>query len=513
MRFGLPAAFAVILCVLTLTFLPIVDPDFFWHVKIGELVLESGRLPRSEVFSHTAADQAWVVQGWFSDVVLHVVWNSAGVFGVRALIASLLVATWWVIYRSVRLYVHRPETALILSAVGVALLEPAVAPRPTIATALGLAVVLHSLLAYRRSGQSRWLLALPLSFAVWPNVHFGYLAGMGLALLFMASDVLERLVPLKHALREPGVLIGARPMLVGLLCVAAVGANPHGYIVLWDAIQMAIDGAQSPISEWQSPSFGNIIGKLVYFGIAAFFVARAFARKSVSWLDLVVPLAVIGAALSAARHIALMGVVLAPFLARAVASWDSRDFDVRLGRLSRSAAIASREMGPRASSRLNMALVATVTLVLALVLPTVNEKFDEVAKRFQPSGAADFILEHELKGPLFNTYNGGGYLIYRLYPRERVFIDGRYNPYPKRVFDDYLAITNGAPDWFVRLESYSVNVIVSETTASFRQLLLLRPEFRLVYEDPYFSVLVRDIDLYRALPTVEPQLSRAPDPA
>ena len=200
-------------------------------------------------------------------------------------------------------------------------------------------------------------------------------------------------------------------------------------------------------------------------------------------------------------------------LARAVAGWDSKNFDIRIGRLSRGAAIATRDMGRRASSRLNMALVATVTLVLALVLPTVNEKFDEVAKRFQPSGAADFILEHELKGPLFNTYNGGGYLIYRLYPRERVFIDGRYNPYPKRVFDDYLAITNGAPDWFVRLESYSVNVIVSETTASFRQLLLLRPEFRLVYEDPYFSVLVRDIDLYRALPTVEPQLSRAPDPA
>ncbi len=512
MLFSLPVAFATILFVLTMGLLPIVDPDFFWHVKIGALIRQAGEIPSVEVFSHTAEGQAWVVQGWFSDVVLDYVWQSAGIVGIRLLVASLVVLTWALVYRTIRLYAARAETALILSIFAVALMAPFVGPRPTMATMLGLALTLYGLLAFRRSGELRWLLILPPVFGIWPNLHFGYIAGLGLVGLFALSELLARAVPIAREHRENGTLFARGPALIGFLCAAAIGANPHGYGVLWETVQMSVQGATSTVSEWQSPSFAILPGKLVYLAISVFVIARAFARQSIHWLDIVVPLAVIAAALSAWRNVPLMGIVLMPFVARALSNWEKGIFVIPQRSVRGVGAAVTHDMSPRASALVNMALVACAVVGTVFLAPLADRKFGEMHALYQPSGATDFLAAHDLKGRLFNTYNAGGYLIYRLYPKQRVFIDGRYNPYPRQVIDDYDTIVDGGPRWFVKLQSYEIDIVLSETHVHFRQLLLLRPEFRLVYEDPYFSVLIRDIDRFRSLATVEPSLEAAARP-
>ena len=510
MLVSLPVAFAAILSILIVGFLPIVDPDFFWHLSTGELIRASGEVPTVDVFSHTANGRPWAVQGWLSDVVLAGVWNSAGVFGIRALVAILVVLTWVVVYRCVRLYLARIETAVLLSGVSVALMAPAVVPRPTLATSLGLALTLYCLLGFRRTGRVRWLLALPPIFAVWVNLHFGFVTGLGLAGLFVVSDLLARAVPLQFEYREKGSSLRAGPLSIGILCVLAIGINPHGYGVFAEVIGMIAVNSASPIGEWQSPSFGSAIGKLVYGAICIYVVARAFAPRSIHWIDLVVPLAVIGAALSAQRHVSLMGIALVPFVARALADWSS----VTAAKPARRDAPASvraakRELSTRAASLVNLALVLVVAVGTLVAAPFAERHFAIRQRVLQPEGAADFVLRHDLEGRIFNTYNGGGYLINRLFPRQFVFIDGRYNPYPKELIDDYFTIVNGKPDWFVTLERYQIDIVLSETDAHFRQSMLQRKEFRLVYEDREFSVLVRDIERFRALPSVEPSLDRA----
>ena len=505
----LPVAFAAILLILALGLSPVIDPDFFWHVTTGQLIHLTGEIPSSDVFSHTAAGQPWVVQGWLADVILYNIWNASGVMGMRALVALMLVLTWFAVYSAARLYAARTETALILSVATIALMVPALAPRPTLFTALGLAVTLHSLLAFRRTAQLRWLLMLPPVFALWSNLHFGFVTGLGLIGLFVLSELLARAMPLVHEHTERGYLLAPGPLLVGLLCAAAIGLNPHGYGVLVTTFQMTIVNAGTPISEWQSPSFGNLTGKMVFAAISLFLTTRALARRALHWVDIVVPIAVIGAALAAQRHVALMGIVVMPFVARALSDWEAKVFDLRRWRSTKGvAAAANRDLDPRVSSLLNFALVASVGAATALAVPYADRHFATVRESLLPVHAADFVLENNLQGRIFNTYNGGGYLIYRLYPRQLVFIDGRYNPYPMRVISDYFAIVGGEPDWFATLERYRVDIVISETRANFRQLMLLRSEFKLVYEDRNFSVLVRDNERFRELPTVEPSLER-----
>ena len=507
MIFPLPAAFVAIIAVLVLGLMPVIDPDFFWHVKTGELIRATGEIPSVDVFSSTAAGQPWVVQGWLSDVALDFVWKAAGVAGVRTLVAVLAILTWWVVYRSIRPYLARAGVALALSIATMVYVAPFVAPRPTMATMLGFAITLHNLLAFRRTGQLRWLLVLPPLFAIWPNLHFGVVTGFGLAGLFLLSDLLQRVLPFRRPFHERGSLLSPVPILIGLTCVVATGANPHGYGAFVETLRMTVINSATNIDEWQSPTFAEASGKMFFAAVCAFILARSLAVRSIHWLDIVVPLAVIGAGLSAVRHLPLMGIVLGPFVARAIANWEPNTFAPRAG-LAETAlgAAATRDIGPRVSSLLNIALVAAVGVFAVVAAPRAERHFIEASEKFQPSGAADFVARHDLKGRLFNTYNGGGYLIYRLYPQLRVFIDGRNTTYPDKVIDDYGSIVLGKPDWFGKLESYKVDIVICETQWSLRQLLLSRAEFRLVYEDPNFSVLVRDSEAFRQLPTVEPAI-------
>lgn len=59
-----------------------------------------------------------------------------------------------------------------------------------------------------------------------------------------------------------------------------------------------------------------------------------------------------------------------------------------------------------------------------------------------PAKAVQFIIENRLEGRLFNEYNWGGYIIWRLYPQQRVFIDGRV--LDEALLDDYIRIAKGS---------------------------------------------------------------------
>jgi hypothetical protein len=120
-----------------------------------------------------------------------------------------------------------------------------------------------------------------------------------------------------------------------------------------------------------------------------------------------------------------------------------------------------------------------------------------------PAGAADFLLAHHVAGPTFNTYEYGGYLIWRLWPEERVFIDGR--SLSESLFQDYGRILYnveeaGGNSAQQLLNRYGVQTIVMNTFEYSEGLVYrLAPaladprqtEWKLVYDDPTAIVLMR----------------------
>jgi hypothetical protein len=123
-----------------------------------------------------------------------------------------------------------------------------------------------------------------------------------------------------------------------------------------------------------------------------------------------------------------------------------------------------------------------------------------------PASAADYLLDHHVTGPMFNTYEQGGYLIWRLWPQERVFIDGR--GLSETVFGDYNRILYNAGSYSDQvvgareelLNRYGVQVVVMNTMDYVSgalyplALALANPvttEWELVYDDAQAVVFLR----------------------
>jgi len=110
-----------------------------------------------------------------------------------------------------------------------------------------------------------------------------------------------------------------------------------------------------------------------------------------------------------------------------------------------------------------------------------------------PVNAAAFIRENKLPGPLFNSYNWGGYLIWRLYPQYPVFVDGRTDLYDDEFLRRYLRVALAKGDWQETLDRYRVNTILIERDSLLANLLEKTTGWVPVYADKMAVVFVRDI--------------------
>src|SRR5205085_4230883 len=82
-----------------------------------------------------------------------------------------------------------------------------------------------------------------------------------------------------------------------------------------------------------------------------------------------------------------------------------------------------------------------ITLILQLNQLLTYQKFG-LSFDPPPDRAVDFLLKNNLHGPIFNNLTLGNYLIYRLYPRQKVFVDGRPEAYPASFLQNYQKMVN-----------------------------------------------------------------------
>jgi len=117
-----------------------------------------------------------------------------------------------------------------------------------------------------------------------------------------------------------------------------------------------------------------------------------------------------------------------------------------------------------------------------------------------PVFAADFIEQNKITGPLFNLYNEGGYLIWRLWPKERVFIDGRSEVYPREVLDELSIITMTYPGWRELVDDkYKINYFILPYRGPVEDLYgglltgLIKNNWPMIYWDDSSLIFIRPI--------------------
>jgi hypothetical protein len=109
-----------------------------------------------------------------------------------------------------------------------------------------------------------------------------------------------------------------------------------------------------------------------------------------------------------------------------------------------------------------------------------------------PSGAVDFMQAHELRGNMLCDFSWGDYVIWRMAPASKVFIDGRYDfAYPMSVIEDYFDFKFYGPRAAAVLDGYQHDYVLLTPVSPVRALMERRPDWRLIYSDPEALLFAR----------------------
>ncbi|MCX8071992.1 MAG: hypothetical protein N3C12_06020 [Candidatus Binatia bacterium] len=422
------------------------DNDFWMHLFVGRWIVETGGVPRVDQLSYTATGALWVDHEWLWQVVAFQLFSWGGsrlLYLVKVLLVCLCVAS--AAWSMAQLRGSRsaavagagtPWTWGVALLLAIPVLARGWAMRPQLVTYAFLPALLGLLAEWERGRRSRGLVAV-IGFAIWANLHGGFVLGLAVLALFAATGVWRGW---REFAQRVGLLI---------LCGTAACLNPYGvrlYLYLADEL-----GRSHPISEWQPVALAA--------EHTAFFLLAVVFLATVRWLPLrpsyiwraVLAAVVLAFAWRHQRHTPVFALCVIPLLA------------VQLDQVAALFRARGWSLSPTASRT-----VATGVAVIALVQGVlVTLGIREHGGRFvfhsqdYPVRVVQGLKAGGARGNLAVPLDWGGYVLWHLAPLVKPSLDGRFaTVYPETVVADNFSFFRAEPGWRRLLSNYPTEAVL-----------------------------------------------------
>jgi len=421
---GLP-----VFAVLWKTFLfPLPLLDFWWHLKTGQVIATTGSIPRVDLFSFTAAGKPFVFQNWLAELLYYIVYGAGGFPLLVFFNALMATAAFLFVYH---LCLEATDKVRIAAFVAfLAAIGNYSSIRPQTFSFFMFAAYSWVLSGYRfRRRDALW--TLPVLMVFWVNLHGAFVLGLGLVAIYIATESCRRLIdPQRRDALTPAELRKLIVML--LLCGLVTLINPETYKVYHYVYTVVTDPAsQEFVTEWQPPQVNQVLGILLFYG--PFFLGLlsfAYSRIKPDLTEIVLFFGFAVFAMMSTRNAAWFGTVAFPILARYLPIIDLQPL-ITLRRFRATDwffRLSEESLSERpVYSRINVVIAVFAVGVLIAQSPWIRPTLYKVPlwDKQTPVGAAAYIHQRGLAGNIFHAQMFGDYLIWRLWPQQRSFIDGR----------------------------------------------------------------------------------------
>lgn len=462
------------------------DTDTWWHLAAGQLTLEEGHILQADPFSHTRYGSPWVNHSWLSQVILYWLFDRFSYAGLGLWMGAVVAGTFVLVYLQMEGDPFTRAFIVVLAAATSAVIWVA---RPQLLSFLLTAAVGYLLYLYKWRGVNRlWL--LPPLFVLWVNLHAGYALGFMLLAAFVAGEALNLLLARFAPGDDPTVGWRGIGWVVGaaLLSALLLAVNPNTtrmWTYYLETVRIGV--LQDFIQEWQSPDFHPLHTQPFIWLLLATLAAVGFSGRRIDGTDLAMVGLFAYAALLAGRNIAPFALVTAPVLSRhaaaALARWGWKG--------PRRALLDLRARTVLGAVNLWLLFLLIGLAVVKVRIPLTAAFNQRQQQESLPAGAVAWIQENRPEGKMFNHYNWGGYLIWRLWPEYRVFVDGRTDLYGDAFLREYLEIQSGGPRALALLDQYGISFVVTATDDGLSRKLGCLGGWSLAYRDNLATVWVR----------------------
>lgn len=451
------------------------DQDLWWHLSIGNWILQHHAFPHTGILSRTAANRPWIAYSWGFEVLLSKAYSWFGLVGVALVPLILQLAIVCSLFWALRRISGRFWQSWLMTVVGFYAIQRDMVPRPVLFTILFLSIEVGFVLAAHRSGEPKPLFWLPPLFIVWSNLHIQFFYGLLLITLLTVVVGAQWLANRFHLEPEcllPPVLRIRPLLLITAACFLASLFSPYSYHLYQVASRYLHSGA-----------FHSFLGELapLDFRLNAHYVQLLLAAGAffvVGWQRKVDPFK-------------LMLLLVCSMVGFRMAR------DGWFICIPALACIA--DLSPAGSEREEPETLAhkgILAVVLCLILIILARNYDytnvgllQAASQRFPTKAVAFVLQNHLSGPIYNTENWGGYLMWAL-PDYPVAIDSRIELYGDDIGSRYSQVLQGTPFYAVDPELTTARVLIVERAFPVAWRLEADPRFQLVYQDAIADVFV-----------------------
>jgi len=445
----------------------VTDPDLWWHLKTGQLIAERHSVPHTDPFSYTRAGQPWVAHEWLTELLLYELRRAAGWGGLIVVFAAILCAAFFLLYLRCG---PEPYVAGVAMLYGAWATMPVWGVRPQV---LSLLLTSLWLLILERSERNPKILWWTLSLTLlWVNLHAGFALGLALSALFLAGEWIEHALE-RSQQNSPRLRTAAFILLLDLLIVSL---NPNGMRLYSYPIETLRSTAmQSYIAEWASPNFHHAEYWPFLLVVLGTFAVLGWSRTQVRPRDVLLLVVGLFAGLSSIRMMPVFVLIAVPLVCQSL----------------RNRPPSSKPLRPPSASgdMLNAAIVLAMAIFAGVHVFQVIQRQPKAETQHFPAGAVAFLQAHSPSGRIFNHYDWGGYLIYRLYPSTPVFIDGRADLYGKELLDQFADTYQFKGAWQQTLQRWSVDTVIVPSDSALATGLRSSPGWTVSYEDAQAMVL------------------------
>ncbi|MFH0805722.1 MAG: hypothetical protein V1901_02500 [Patescibacteria group bacterium] len=466
--------------------------DLGRHIKNGELVLSGDlNILKSNFYSYTEPDFQVINHHWGGGVIFYIIFKVAGFAGLSFFYFLLSLFIFYIFF-----YIAKKESNFSIAFIVSLLLIPLIAQRteirPEIFSYLFIALFFWILWKWRKKEISyKWLFVLPILEIFWVNTHIYFIFGPALIGLFLV----DRLISKKKVFNKFGLIL--------ILTSLATLINPFFIKAVLEPFNIFKDYGYRIVenqSVWFLQNLGiinnpNLILYEIVFGILvlSFIAILILRRKRFSFIYFCLTFVWSILGWLAIRNFTIFGLFALPIIAYNIKNILNKK--VKFKSLNAKMFFVF----------VSLAIFLISFMVYYQKLP-LNKFIFGLGLMQGNNQSADFLKDNNIKGPIFNNYDIGGYLIYHFYPQEKVFTDNRPEAYSIPFFEDiYIPAQQDNSVWQEQIEKYNFNAIFfshRDYTPWGQNFLIERikdPEWAVIYYDSYIIIFLKRNDINKSI--------------
>ena len=410
-KYGIVFSIFFLVCLKTL------DPDFGWHLSAGNYIRSNG-IPSHDIFTYTAKNFSWIDHEWLNDIIVSIIYKYGNYFAL-----SVLFAVLW----SSALFVNNKTKNLAVLLVGTLAVLPFAGIRPVTWTILFLPLLMRMSVS-----KNKYLhMAIPLLFLLWANIHGGFIIGLAYLGYLVVT---ERNIYWVRTL---------------FLSVLLTFVNPYGPNLYQEIARTVFDSSlHHQIDEWRSFYVPLSVTLYLFFWMTGFWMFFNRKIKNYFSFDILIGLT----AVSSTRNWPLFVIV-------------------SINRVNDSAERIYHSLPKKISPGGKKILAVFALGILILVGFIIKDGFFPIQSKFAiyPVDQVKYLNKNGCKGNLFNSYDYGGYIIWKL-PNIPVFIDGRMPSWRgqdgAKYLDAYASVVNNVSSQNKIFKKYNIQCVLDSSKNS-----------------------------------------------